>query len=93
MNRDEFVKRLFARAKEAGFEDCEVYCASGNEFSCSVFKGEIVSYSSAETRGLGFRGIIGGKNVMDAFYGIEELEESARVACAIEKEGLYEKIY
>ena len=61
MNRDEFVKRLFARAKEAGFEDCEVYCASGNEFSCSVFKGEIVSYSSADTRGLGFRGIIGGK--------------------------------
>ena len=61
MNRDEFVSRLFARAKEAGFEDCEVYCASGSEFSCSVFQGEIVSYSSADSSGLGFRGIIGGK--------------------------------
>lgn len=37
-------------------------------------------------------GIIGGKSVMDAFYGIEELEESARVACAVEPNGPYEKI-
>lgn len=37
-------------------------------------------------------GIVGGKSVMDAFYGIEELEESARVACAIEPNGPYERI-
>ena len=37
-------------------------------------------------------GIIGGKSVMDAFYGIEELEESARVACAAEPQGPYERI-
>lgn len=36
-------------------------------------------------------GIIGGKSVMDAFYGIEELEESARVACAAEPQGPYER--
>ena len=56
------------------------------------------AFKSAVPKGDGYLlknhgGIIGGKNVMDAFYGIEELEESARVACAIEKEGLYEKIY
>lgn len=38
-------------------------------------------------------GIVGGKSVMDAFYGIEELEESAKIACMIEKDGSYEKIY
>ena len=36
--------------------------------------------------------IVGGKSVMDAFYGIEELEESARIACMIEGLGACEKI-
>jgi len=27
--------------------------------------------------------LVGGKTIMDAFYGIEELEESARIACAL----------
>lgn len=29
-------------------------------------------------------GIVGGKSIFDAFYGIEELEESAKIACMIE---------
>lgn len=29
-------------------------------------------------------GIVGGKSVMEAFFGIEELEDSARIACMIE---------
>lgn len=37
-------------------------------------------------------GIVGGKSVMDAFYGIEELEESAKIACMIEPEAAYDKI-
>lgn len=37
-------------------------------------------------------GIVGGKSIMDAFYGIEELEESAKIACWIEKECSYERI-
>ncbi|MBS6395923.1 MAG: class II aldolase/adducin family protein [Clostridiales bacterium] len=37
-------------------------------------------------------GIVGGKSVMDAFYGIEELEESAKIACMVETDGVYEKI-
>ena len=37
-------------------------------------------------------GIVGGKTVMDAFYGIEELEESARIACMIEGLGACDKI-
>lgn len=38
-------------------------------------------------------GIMGGTSILEAFYGIEELEESARVACMIERNGIYEKIY
>lgn len=38
-------------------------------------------------------GIVGGTSILEDFYGIEELEESARVACMIERNGTYEKIY
>ena len=37
-------------------------------------------------------GIVGGKNILDAFYGIEELEESARIACLIEPDAVCETI-
>ena len=36
--------------------------------------------------------IVGGKTVTDAFYGIEELEESARIACMIEGPGVCDRI-
>lgn len=36
--------------------------------------------------------IVGGKTVTDAFCGIEELEESARIACMIEGPGVCDKI-
>lgn len=37
-------------------------------------------------------GIVGGKSIMDAFYGIEELEESAKIACMIETQAQYDKL-
>lgn len=37
-------------------------------------------------------GIVGGKSIMDAFYGIEELEESAKIACLIEPECEYDRL-
>ncbi|MGN0802385.1 MAG: TldD/PmbA family protein [Candidatus Faecivicinus sp.] len=61
MDRKQFIDALFARAKEAGFEACEVYFAAADSFNTDVFKGEIVKYSDAGTLGLGFRGLIGGK--------------------------------
>jgi len=36
--------------------------------------------------------IVGGKDIMDAFFGIEELEESAKIACIIEPASAYDKI-
>lgn len=37
-------------------------------------------------------GIVGGSSLMEAFFGIEELEESAKIACMIEKDAHYDKI-
>jgi len=61
MDRKQFIDALFARAKEAGFEACEVYYQTSDRFNTDVFKSEIIKYSVAEGIGLGFRGLIGGK--------------------------------
>ena len=61
MNRQQFIDTLFARAKEAGFEACEVYYSASDNFSTSVFKGEITEYSVSESLGLGFRGLYEGR--------------------------------
>lgn len=36
--------------------------------------------------------IVGGKNIMEAFFGIEELEESAKLACMTDPSPVYELI-
>lgn len=61
MSFDAFVRRLFERAKDEGFEDCEVYYASGDEFSAKVFEGNVIDYNVSSALGLGFRGLFGGK--------------------------------
>ncbi len=61
MDYKQFITALFERAKEAGFEACEVYYSTSDSFSTGVFKGEIIKYNSAESLGLGFRGLFGGK--------------------------------
>lgn len=61
MDRKQFIDSLFARAKEAGFEACEVYYSTADSFNTDVFKGEIIKYSVAESLGLGFRGLYNGK--------------------------------
>lgn len=61
MNINEFVSRLFEKAKEQGLEKCEVYYTGGSEFETGVFKGEIVSYKSSDFIGLSFRALKDGK--------------------------------
>ena len=39
MDRKQFIDALFARAKEAGFEACEVCVSAASSFETSVFKG------------------------------------------------------
>lgn len=61
MNVNAFMDTLFARAREAGFEACEVYYTTSSSFETDVLRGEILRYSVSDAMGLGFRGLIGGK--------------------------------
>ncbi|WP_025690703.1 TldD/PmbA family protein [Paenibacillus zanthoxyli] len=61
MNIEEFQEVLFAKGREAGFTEMEIYYANGRSTSVSVLKGEIDAYNNAQTGGLSFRGLIGGK--------------------------------
>jgi PmbA protein len=48
-------ERLLARCKQQGAEDAELYVSRGTEFTVRVYKGEIESLVSAESRGIGLR--------------------------------------
>ena len=61
MNQQQFLDRLFQRAKEAGFAACEAAVAAAESFSAEVFKGEIIQYDVADSFGLTFRGLLGEK--------------------------------
>lgn len=74
MNIKQFADKLFAKGQEAGFADMEVYVQSSSNFNVGIFKGEIDSYSLAESQGLGFRGLYNGK--MGYAY-TEKLDESS----------------
>jgi PmbA protein len=49
------AERLLSRARSKGAEEAEVYVSRGSEFTVKVFKGEVESLVSAESRGLGLR--------------------------------------
>lgn len=48
-------EHVLARCKERGAEDAELYVSRGTEFTVRVYKGEIESLISAESRGIGLR--------------------------------------
>jgi len=48
-------ERLLVRCKQQGAEDAELYLSRGTEFTVRVYKGEIESLVSAESRGIGLR--------------------------------------
>jgi PmbA protein len=49
------AESLLARCKQRGAEDAELYLSRGTEFTVRVYKGEIESLVSAESRGIGLR--------------------------------------
>ena len=61
MKLDEFIEKLFKSAEEYGFTGCEAYYGAGSSFRAMVRGGEVEEYKSAESGGLSFRGIYGGK--------------------------------
>lgn len=61
MNIKDFKDKLFAKGKEQGFTDMEIYFSRSNNFSVKIFKGEVDDYSVADESGLAFRGLYNGK--------------------------------
>ena len=60
MDRQEFIRQLFARAREKGGEG-EVCWETGSSFEVSVKDGEILQYSVSDGTGLGFRALKDGR--------------------------------
>lgn len=52
---------LFAKAKEKGFSDCEIYYSESSSFKVSVYKGKIEKYQNSQSGGYCFRGMYNGK--------------------------------
>src|SRR5919202_6847562 len=52
---------LLQQAQAQGAEEAEVYSSSGSEFTVRVFRGEIESLISAESRGIGLRTLTQGR--------------------------------
>ena len=90
MEKNDFIKLLFERAKAAGFSDCEAYVASGEEFSVNIFKGDILQYQSAASEGLGFRGLYNGKMGISSTQVYDEESVDQLIEGAIEAAKLIE---
>lgn len=61
MEFNEFKNKLFSKAKESGFEDCEVYFSNRESLNINIYEGEVEKYSLNKSFGLSFRGKINSK--------------------------------
>lgn len=56
-----FTELLFKKAKEKGFEECEVYYIDRESLSIGIYAGEVEKYNLNKSFGLSFRGLKNGK--------------------------------
>ena len=77
----EFKDKLFKKAKEEGFTDCEVYYADRENLSITVYKQEVDKYKLNKTFGLSFRGKINDK----MGYSYTEILDDNAISMLIEK--------
>jgi PmbA protein len=61
MDFKEFKELLFERAKQEGFEDCEVYYKDGESLRITIYEQEVEKYNLNKAFGLSFRGKINNK--------------------------------
>ncbi|MCB2299177.1 TldD/PmbA family protein [Clostridium tagluense] len=81
MTLNEFVEKLFKRAKEACFSEYEIYYESGESLDIEIFKKEVDKYSLNKTMGISFRGIYEGK----MGYSYTEIMDDQAIELLIEK--------
>lgn len=73
MDIKNFKNILFAKAKDEGFSEYEIYYSERKSFSVNIYKEQIEKYQNSETSGFGFRGIYKGKM---GYYYSETVDES-----------------
>ena len=73
MDIKDFKNILFAKAKDEGFSEYEIYYSERKSFSVNIYKEQIEKYQNSETSGFGFRGIYNGKM---GYYYSETVDES-----------------
>lgn len=61
MKFNDFKNRLFEKAMNKGFSDCEIYYTQGENISISVYDYELEKYNIDKYIGLSFRGLINNK--------------------------------
>ncbi|MFR4997522.1 MAG: PmbA/TldA family metallopeptidase, partial [Clostridium paraputrificum] len=54
----EFKEKLFDRAKNEGFQECEIYFVNRESLNITVYEEEVEKYNLNKTFGLSFRGKI-----------------------------------
>lgn len=57
----DFKNKLFSKAKENGFNECEVYYVDGESLTINIYQEKVEKYKLNKTFGLSFRGIINDK--------------------------------
>ena len=53
MERKEFLEKVLAYGRQAGFADCEVYYRGGKAFEVLILEGEVSDYENSREEGLG----------------------------------------
>ena len=74
MERKEFLEKVLAYGRQAGFADCEVYYRGGKAFEVLILEGEVSDYENSREGGLAFRGNINGRT---GYAYTEQLTEDA----------------
>ena len=73
MDIKDFKNILFAKAKDEGFSEYEIYYSERKSCSVNIYKEQIEKYQNSESSGFGFRGIYNGKM---GYYYSETVDES-----------------
>lgn len=99
MDINELKNFLFEKAKEKGFEECEIYYSDNSSFKVSVYKGNIEKYQNSQSGGFCFRGLYEGKM---GYYFSENVEnpdvesvvknaiENSKILAGEDKEFIFE---
>jgi len=98
INLNDFKGKLFEAAKQAGFDEYEMYCQNGATTTVNVFNQEVSQFTNASSAGVSFRGKFGGKigyasseKVDDSIiqFLVSSAKSNAEILETVEDEELY----